>query len=110
MGKVRALGRQSALIYPILLRFASQDGPLSSPASQEKTLLVIFRFEPSSCSFTNKAKQSPVQLIVAHVVNRTTVGLTGGTDRADEGPFRHMLPLVFNPAIAPPQFQRDNQA
>jgi hypothetical protein len=28
---------QSALIYPILLRFAAQDGPLSS-ASREKTV------------------------------------------------------------------------
>ena len=40
-GEVRALGRQSALIYPILLRFAPQDRPLSSPASQEKTLSIL---------------------------------------------------------------------
>ena len=40
IGEVRALCRQRALIYPILHRFASQDGPLSSPASQEKTLAV----------------------------------------------------------------------
>ncbi len=40
MGKVRALGRQSALIYPIRLRCATPDGPLSSPASQGKTIHV----------------------------------------------------------------------
>ena len=32
MGRVRALCQPSSLIYPILLRFAAQDGPLSSPA------------------------------------------------------------------------------
>ena len=46
MGKVRALGRQSALIYPIRLRCATQDGPLSSPAAQEKTPAVRLNSEP----------------------------------------------------------------
>ena len=33
----RETEEQSALIFPILLSFASQDGPLSSPVSREKT-------------------------------------------------------------------------
>ena len=36
-GEVRDSCRQWALNFPILLRFATPDGPLSSPASQETT-------------------------------------------------------------------------
>ena len=56
IGEVRALCRQSALIYPILLRFASQDRPLSSPASQEKTLAACVNAEPPWCQSVSKAK------------------------------------------------------